>query len=521
MSHRFSKGVSKEATPAEIRRAYRRKAAKLHPDRNKDDPKANEKFIKLGQAYQVLTDPEKRKEYDQFGREYVERKEKGGGGGGGEGGFDGFDIFKQFFGGGGGGSGDFRFEFRHDGGSEDFGGFGGGFGGFGGGFDGGFDNGPMFAEDSPVIRLDDRFYKKDVMKSKSAWLIMYYSSGCSHCHHLAPVVDKVARKLKHIVKVGAVDCEDSERACKHISTVPVLMLFNGDEDDDRRFSDGIEYHGGKSDKKLAQFVLRNLPSNVVHIKHFSAYNKEFVIGSQYLQLPTCILFSTKKSIPPLFSALSREYARDFDFVFVSKADGAEARKIMDALNVKDSELPLLLIQNFVIPGARNERLSGSDMSFEKMSEFLTSYSLAMQQLKKFGRKKKIALHHDEKVYALEEGNFDELCPKSADWLCVIGLDVSSAGLQNLKNMASLFVKDRLKMMYFLPGAESQLYEALKKEIRGGVSSDTVIVFNRKRGRLSESKQGVLGKEGDVRVFLESILSGSGKFYGVNKILAKA
>lgn len=100
------------------------------------DPKANDKFIKLGQAYQVLTDPEKRKEYDQFGREYVESKEKGGhGGGGGFGPQDGWNVFKQFFhqDGGGGDDGNFRFEFNQEGGDDGFfGGFGGGGGGFGG-----------------------------------------------------------------------------------------------------------------------------------------------------------------------------------------------------------------------------------------------------------------------------------------------------------------------------------------------------------------------------------------------------
>ena len=60
-------GVSKDATTDQIKLAYRRLARKLHPDVNKTDPKAKEKFIELQEAYEVLSDPEKRTNYDRFG----------------------------------------------------------------------------------------------------------------------------------------------------------------------------------------------------------------------------------------------------------------------------------------------------------------------------------------------------------------------------------------------------------------------------------------------------------------------
>ncbi|MHC1595375.1 MAG: molecular chaperone DnaJ [Candidatus Syntropharchaeales archaeon] len=64
-------GVSKHATPDEIKRAYRRLAKKYHPDVNKEDPGAEEKFKELAEAYEVLSDPTKRARYDQFGHEGV------------------------------------------------------------------------------------------------------------------------------------------------------------------------------------------------------------------------------------------------------------------------------------------------------------------------------------------------------------------------------------------------------------------------------------------------------------------
>ena len=108
-------GVNKSATDAEIKKAYRKLAKKYHPDMNKDDPKAEELFKEVTEAYEVLNDKEKRKLYDQFGHAaFDEGAGQGGayssGGFGGTGGFGGFGS--SGFGGkgfGGFGSGGFHF----------------------------------------------------------------------------------------------------------------------------------------------------------------------------------------------------------------------------------------------------------------------------------------------------------------------------------------------------------------------------------------------------------------------------
>ena len=117
-------GVSKDATPEEIRKAYKKLAIKWHPDKHVDDKKeAEEKFKEIAGAYSVLSDPEKKREYDTVGMDF---------------GFDDFDnldpfaMFEDFFGkihGKHGGFGNFGFGFDDD--EDDF--FGGGFG-FGKGF---------------------------------------------------------------------------------------------------------------------------------------------------------------------------------------------------------------------------------------------------------------------------------------------------------------------------------------------------------------------------------------------------
>ena len=62
-------GVAPTATEIEIKKAYRKQAIKLHPDKNPDDPEAGAKFQSVGEAYQVLSEPNLRKAYDEFGKE--------------------------------------------------------------------------------------------------------------------------------------------------------------------------------------------------------------------------------------------------------------------------------------------------------------------------------------------------------------------------------------------------------------------------------------------------------------------
>ena len=99
-------GVKKDASADEIKKAYRKMAMKYHPDRNPGDKEAEEKFKEVGEAYEVLSDADKKARYDQYGFAGVDPNFGGGSGfgGGGFGGFGDFsdlgDIFGDFFGGG-------------------------------------------------------------------------------------------------------------------------------------------------------------------------------------------------------------------------------------------------------------------------------------------------------------------------------------------------------------------------------------------------------------------------------------
>ena len=101
-------GVNRDAADDEIKKAYRKLAMKYHPDRNPDNPKAEEHFKEVKEAYEILSDGQKRAAYDQYGHAGIDPQAgMGGGFGGGGGGFsDAFGgIFDEIFGGGRGGGG--------------------------------------------------------------------------------------------------------------------------------------------------------------------------------------------------------------------------------------------------------------------------------------------------------------------------------------------------------------------------------------------------------------------------------
>src|SRR4051794_26279755 len=98
--------IERTVTAEEIKKAYRKLAVKFHPDKNPGDKTSEERFKEIGEAYEALSDPQKRAAYDKFGHAAFDSRSRGFSGRGAGGGFhDPFDIFREAFAGGGGGGG--------------------------------------------------------------------------------------------------------------------------------------------------------------------------------------------------------------------------------------------------------------------------------------------------------------------------------------------------------------------------------------------------------------------------------
>lgn len=149
-------GLDKNASEDDIKKAYRKLAIKYHPDRNPGDKKAEEKFKEAAEAYDVLHDPQKRQQYDQFGFNAPGGGFSGGGGFGG--GFSMDDIFSMF--------------------GDVFGGHGGGFGGFSG-FGGGTQHAQYRGSD---LRLKVRLTLQEIATGVTKKFKVKKDVPCNHCH---------------------------------------------------------------------------------------------------------------------------------------------------------------------------------------------------------------------------------------------------------------------------------------------------------------------------------------------------
>ncbi|MBQ3709950.1 MAG: molecular chaperone DnaJ [Bacteroidales bacterium] len=151
-------GVNKNATPEELKKAYRKLALQYHPDRNPGDKEAEEKFKEAAEAYEVLSNPDKRARYDKFGHAGM----SGAGGYGGQG-MSMDDIFSQF--------GDLFADFGL--GSI----FGGGFGGFGGSRSSG-----SVRERGGNIRVKVKMNLQEIEKGAKKKIKVSKYVTCDHCH---------------------------------------------------------------------------------------------------------------------------------------------------------------------------------------------------------------------------------------------------------------------------------------------------------------------------------------------------
>jgi chaperone protein DnaJ len=148
-------GVDKNASADDIKKAYRKKAIQFHPDKNPDNKDAEEKFKEAAEAYDVLSDSQKRQRYDQFGHAGMGGASQGGGFGGG---MSMDDIFSQF--------------------GDIFGGFGGGgFGGFGGGGRGG-----RRVNRGSDLRVKVKLTLKDIANGVEKKIKVKKAVSCNKCH---------------------------------------------------------------------------------------------------------------------------------------------------------------------------------------------------------------------------------------------------------------------------------------------------------------------------------------------------
>lgn len=534
-------GVEKNASQREVQKAFHKLSLKYHPDKNKDKG-AQEKFAQINNAYEILADEEKRKNYDTYGDERGEPRFSDGH----PGGQDGYSYFT------GGRPGNSQFSFR-PGGWQNMGGSGGSksfsfsFGGpgpssfgfgvddifnkfFGGGGQGsqfgaadggaGYSQSRSKSASKYLKSIRSQLFKKDISSSQAmTWLLFAFTPSTKGNHHAESVVDEVAGSLQGAIKAGSVDCEAETSFCQELGIYPhraprvfVYSYKAGGK------GSLVEYDDGDfTVKSLKSFCQEHLPrlSKRVDFNHFD-------LSSRSGKLPRVMLLSTKKDTPVIWRVLSGLYHRHMDFNDAQINDVSDQRVKslgVDALPAIVGWLPngeLKVLKSGIsvkdLKSAIHE-LTGLLDAFEKIYKKTPSTQGKNQQTDA----------DERKITLLSRSNLDVFCGGETS-VCIIGSFKSSKGREKLESILSDLSQKSLSRRARATSASGSrdsvsyvLLDAIKEtgflkafDETGFKSSDKFLIAYKPRRRKFAVFTGELTPE-DVESFIGSILSGDISF----------
>ncbi|XP_076938423.1 dnaJ protein ERDJ3A [Bidens hawaiensis] len=523
-------GVEKDATQRQIQKAFHKLSLQYHPDKNKNKG-AQEKFSEINNAYEILSDEEKRKNYDMFGDAR------------GSPGFDGGDGGHTFFRSGGPGQSGFTFspdDWQTMGGqransksySFSFGGnsggggfdvgdifsnfFGGGMGGGGqfGNF-GGSRAGSSNSRKSSIMSVNSQTYKKQVIDKGMTWILLSYTPSIRGMQHYESIIEDVASSLKDALEVASVNCEVESSLCKELGlnprNRPRIYVYSYKASESGSL---VEYTGDIAVKDLKSFVQDHLPrfSKRVTWTQFEAESR--TTGS----LPKVMLLSTKKDTPVIWRALSGLYRKRVIFYDVKVQDTSDpAVKKLDV-----NEVPAVV--GWLSNGEKQilkTRIHGKDMksTIKEISILLDDFEKKNKKLAASSQSKKQNADSDsDKEHAvplLTATNFDTVCWEKTP-VCIIGVFRSSKGRKKLHTILSsvsqksLVRNTRDSVSYGLLDASSQTSFLYAFDKSGFKSSDRLLIAYKPRKSKFSAFTGDVTSE-EVEKFIGSILNGDVQF----------
>ncbi|KAL6644886.1 hypothetical protein ACP70R_016494 [Stipagrostis hirtigluma subsp. patula] len=534
-------GVDKNANQRDIQKAFHKLSLKYHPDKNKGKG-AQEKFAEINNAYEVLSDEEKRKNYDLYGDE----KGNPGFDGGNFGNREGYTYFtgggpksSYFTSGDGwqtmGGQGNtktFSFSFGGNRGASGGNPFGFDVGDvfsnfFGGGSMGGSQHGGSAGsarastgtsgQDSSTVRIHDvttQVFNKEVANQGITWLLLFYTPQSKDQFLLESVMQDVARSLDGALRAGKVNCDKEKALCKKVgvSSGKSARLFIYSYTTTEKGS-LHEYSGEYDTKSLKTFCQEHLPrfSKRVDIGQFS-----FPLNV-LPNLPQVLLLSTKKDTPVMWRAIGGMF-RD--------------RLIFYDAEVHDLSLPLLKrlgVKN--LPALIGRSINGEEhllkdgilvkdlrSGIKELKTLLDSFEKKNKKLasnQANSKPSQTSKREENKVPLLTASNFEEICGEKTS-VCIIGVFGSNKAKVQLEAILSEISKKTLirgqnynsgnAISYALLDRNKQSAFLSSFDKSGFKSSDKLLLaYKPRRGRFAVYSDEVTLEEAER--FVGSVLNG--------------
>lgn len=486
-------GVSRSATEAEIKKAFKKLSLKYHPDKNKKDPeRAKNMFIKVANAYEVLSDPKKKKIYDQYGEEGVKQqteRENAGHGGGDFGGFGGFgnfggfnmggsfeDIFEHFMGGRRqqrGGQHQRQQHHAHFEQQEDE------------------DDGknPFENTDVLIIKMDTL---KQLYRRKEIWFVLFYKSTDKELDSLTELIKNLAEKSYGIFKVAAVNCRTDEEICEEfdVSKTPIIVYFP-------ESSEEYEvYRGVKKWESIFDFGAKRMQSFVRSI------NKDNY-GDFITENPTqhkVLLFTQRKSTPPLFKAISKHFKGKLSLGFVRQTE----TELVQRFGVQKFPNILVISEAETHKGVSYE----GPLNRDGLEKFLNQYAYSTKKIEKTLSVNKLT----QTLYSKQN-----ICNDSDKNICIIYLsqtdDLSGEENLMLEKIAQKYLNDPVRVLFINPSTYLHFWVSFDSE--DNKSRFIILRGNRKKYIPIPDEDSINEK---VTSVIDNILSGSGNFKKLKKKL---
>jgi len=323
-------GVRRDASKEEIRRAFKKLSLKYHPDKNKNKKnpeKAKEMFIKIANAYEVLNDDKLRQIYDKHGEEGVKQHQQHGGN------FN--DIFNFFF-----------------------------HGGMGGGFHQNFQEGPEknYFENTDVLFLKMENLSK-LLNRRKIWFVYFFKSNNEGFQETKQKIIDISSQTYGIFNFGAVNCKDDEEICEDYSvfSTPKIMYFPDSGSDEEEYKGPLEF------QSILKYGAR-LMQNFVRVINKDNYNDFLTSHSERYHV---LLFTSRKTTPPLFKALSKDYLNHLNFGEIRQSES----ELIKSFNV--NKFPTLM----VIKEAESNEVDifKEELKYDTIKKFLNKYAYKKKQ----------------------------------------------------------------------------------------------------------------------------------------------
>ncbi|XP_043698219.1 dnaJ protein ERDJ3A [Telopea speciosissima] len=528
-------GVERNASQREIQKAFHKLSLQYHPDKNKNKG-AQEKFADINNAYEILSDEEKRKNYDLYGDEKgnprFETGHSGNDGGhtyftsGGSGwqGMDGQGNTKSFsFSFGNPSSGQSSFGFGlNDIFSNFFGGDmkgGNHFGGFGS--SSGSHTGPRKSTKS-IQAVNSQVFKKEIADQGITWILLSYKPTFKDNDYYESIVEEVATSLQGALKAGSINCQHDASFCKDVgimtTRVPGVFIYSYRASDKGSL---LEYSGDWNAKSLKTFCQDHLPrfSRRVDLNRFD------FSSSPTENLPRVLLLSTKKDTPVIWRVLSGLYRKRFIFYDAQVQDASDPR--VRKLGV--DSIPAVV--GWTTNGEKHVLKTG--ISVKDLKSAIHDLSVLLDGFEK--KSKKAASSQAKRPHSETQGksiplltssNMESLCGETTP-VCIIGAFRSSKGKEKLETILSAVSQksltrrqnqasssgdsvsysllDATKGQAFLNSFDKSRFQSLDKFL---------VAYKPRRGKFAAFVDEMTTEE--VERFISSVLNGDIKFMKVRQ-----